>query len=179
MFSNVRSVGAFLRRCTFLLLALSVFWFGLHARLEAYKSAASNVSDSKISTEKHSAEVLKALDKQDSPADDVDALIQEFFLQGFHSSVSPLPLSEVARIELADPRRLDLGSVYSLHGPPATTLQLALRGHSGLRVDHHRLSGGNRLWQVVARFWSHRCSYPFPTRIASEVPDAEAKFVET
>jgi hypothetical protein len=83
---------------------------------------ASNIADSKMSTEKHSAEVLKALDKQDSPADDVDALIQEFSLRGFHSSVSPLPLSELARIELADPRRLDLGGVYSLHGPPATTL---------------------------------------------------------
>jgi hypothetical protein len=121
MHSNVRSVGA-IRKCAFLLLALSVFWFGLHARLEAYKPAASNISDSKISIEKHSAEVLTALDKQDSLADDLNALILWFFLREVHSSVSPLPLSEVARIELVDPRRLDLGGIYSLHGPPATTL---------------------------------------------------------
>jgi hypothetical protein len=121
MLSNVRSVGA-IRKCAFLLLALSVFWFGLHARLEAYKPAASNIADSKISTEKHSTEILKALDKQDSPADDLNALVLGFFLRGFHSAVSPLPLGEIARIELADPRRLDLGGVYSLHGPPATTL---------------------------------------------------------
>jgi hypothetical protein len=121
MLPNVRSVGTF-RKCVFLFLALSVFWFGLHARLEAYKRAASNISDSKISTEKHSTEVLKALDKQDSPADDVDALILGSFLWKFHSEVSPLPVSELARIELSDPRRLDLGGIYSLHGPPATTL---------------------------------------------------------
>jgi hypothetical protein len=121
MHSNVRRAGAF-SKCAFLFVALSVFWFGLHARLEAYKSAASSISDSKMSTEKHSAKVLKALDKQDSPGDEVDASIQGFCLWGFHSSVSPLPLRELARIELADPRRLDLAGVYSLHGPPATTL---------------------------------------------------------
>jgi hypothetical protein len=119
--SNVRLVGAF-RKCAFLFLALSVFWFGLHARLEAYKPAASNISDSKISTEKHSAQVLKVLDKQDGPADDLNALVLGLFLRGFHSVVTPLPLGEVARIKLADPRRLDLSGVYSLHGPPATTL---------------------------------------------------------
>ena len=121
MLSNVRSVGAF-RKCALLFLALSVFWFGLHARLEAYNRAASNVSDSKISTEKHSAEVLKALDKQDSPANDLNALILGSFLRTFHSAVTPLSLVELARIELADLRRLDIGGVYSLHGPPSTTL---------------------------------------------------------
>jgi len=122
MLSNVRSVGALFRKCAFLFLALSVFWFGLHARLDAYKPAASNIADSKMSTEKHTAEVLKALEKQDSPAVDVDALLLGFFLWRFHSEVSPLRVSELARIELADPRRLDLGGIYSLHGPPATTL---------------------------------------------------------
>jgi hypothetical protein len=122
MLSNGRSVGTFLRKCAFLFLALSVFWFGLHARLEAYKPAASNISDSKISTEKHTAEILQALDKQDSPTDDLNALVLGFLLRRFPSSVTPLPLGELARIELADPRRLDLGGIYSLHGPPATTL---------------------------------------------------------
>jgi hypothetical protein len=122
MLSNVRSVGAFLRRCAFVFLALSVFWFGLHARLEAYKSATSNVSYSKMSTERHSAEVLKAVDRQDAPADDVHALILGLFFSGFPSEATSLPVRELARIELADPRRLDLGGVYSLHGPPATTL---------------------------------------------------------
>jgi hypothetical protein len=122
MLSNVRSVGAFFRRCAFLFLALSVFWFGLHARLDAYKSTSSNVSDSKMSTEMHSAKVLKALDKRDIPADEVGALLIGFFLCGLHSEATQLPVSQVAKIELADPRRLDLSGVYSLHGPPATTL---------------------------------------------------------
>jgi hypothetical protein len=122
MLTDARSVGAFFRRCAFVFLALSVFWFGLHARLEAYKSTTSSLSDSKISTEKHSAEVLKALDKQDSSADEVHALLIGFLLSGFHAEATQLPVSQVAKIELADPRRLDLSGVYSLHGPPATTL---------------------------------------------------------
>jgi hypothetical protein len=122
MLTDARSVGAFFRRCAFVFLALSVFWFGLHARLEAYKSTTSSLSDSKISTEKHSAEVLKALDKQDSSADEVHALLIGFLLSGFHAEATQLPVSQVAKIELADPRRLDLSGVYFLHGPPTTTL---------------------------------------------------------
>ena len=121
MLSNVRSVGALIRKCALLFLALSVFWFGLHARLQNCASV-ENPTASKISTEKHSAEVLKALDKQHSPAEDLNSLVLGFFLRGLHSAVTPLPLGELARIELTDPRRLDLGGVYSLHGPPATTL---------------------------------------------------------
>jgi hypothetical protein len=75
-----------------------------------------------MSTERHSADVLKAVDKQDAPADDVHALILGLFFLGFPSEVTALPVKELAKIELADPRRLDLGGVYSLHGPPATTL---------------------------------------------------------
>jgi hypothetical protein len=120
--SNVRSIGALLRKCAFLFLALLVFWFGLHARLEACKSAVANLTASKMSTEKHSVEVLKTLEKQDNPANAVDTLLIGFFLSEFHSEVPPMPLSELARIVLADPRRLDLGGVYLLHGPPVTTL---------------------------------------------------------
>ena len=122
MFSDARSVGALLRKCACLFLALSVFCFALHARIQAYTTATSNLTASKISTEKHSAKVLKALEKEDSPSDDADALILHIFLRGFHSDVTPQPLSELAKIELADPRRLDLGGIYSLHGPPATNL---------------------------------------------------------
>jgi hypothetical protein len=120
MLSNVRSAGAFVRKWVVLFLVLSVFWFGLHARLEALKRPA-NIADSKMSVERHSAEVLKAVDKQDSPTDDVDALILRCFSRTFHSAVAP-PLSELARIELADPRKLDPSGVHSLHGPPPATL---------------------------------------------------------
>jgi hypothetical protein len=122
MLSNVRSVGAFLRRCAFIFVALSVFWFGLHARLEAYKSASSNVSDAKMSTERHSADVLNTVDKQDVPADDVHALILGLFFWTAPSEVKCLPGSELARVELGDPRRLDLRGIHSLHGPPAKNL---------------------------------------------------------
>jgi hypothetical protein len=122
MSSDARSVGALLRKCAFLFLAFSVFCFALHARIQAYTTATSNLTASKISTEKHSAKVLKALEKEDSPTDDVDALILHIFLRGFHADATPQPSSELAKIELADPRRLDLGGIYTLHGPPANNL---------------------------------------------------------
>lgn len=121
MLSNGRSVGAF-RTGALLFLALSVFWFGLHARLEAFTTGTSNLSASKMSTERHSAEILKALDEQDTPADGVAVLFVSLLLWRSHAELTPLPLGEVAKIELADPRRLDFGGNYSLHGPPATTL---------------------------------------------------------
>ncbi len=74
MLSDTRSVGALLRKCAFLFLALSVFCFGLHARIQAYTTANSNLTASKLSTEKHSAKVLKALEN-DAPTEDVDALV--------------------------------------------------------------------------------------------------------
>jgi hypothetical protein len=122
MLSDTRSVGALLRKCAFLFLALSVFCFGLHARIQAYTTANSNLTASKLSTEKYSAKVLKALENEDAPTKYVDALLLGVFLRGLHSEVEPIPLGELAKIELADPRRLDLSGVYSLHGPPATNL---------------------------------------------------------
>jgi len=122
MLSNARSVGALLRKCAFLFLALSVFGFGLHARIQVYTKATSNLTASKLSTEEHSAKVLKSLDKGDNPADDVNTLILGAFLRAFHSQMMPRPLGELAKIELGDPRRLDLAGIYSLHGPPPTTL---------------------------------------------------------
>ncbi len=98
MRSNVRSVGTLLRKCAFLFLALSVFWFGLHARIQAYTTGASNFTASKLSTEKHSTKVLKALEKEDTSTDDVDALILSIFLRGFYSDATPQPLSELAKI---------------------------------------------------------------------------------
>jgi len=121
MRSNVRSVGSLLRKCAFLFLALSVFWFGLHARLQSYKSAPENPTASKISTEKHSAKILEALDKQAEPASDVAVFALSVFLRGF--DLQPLlPVSELAKIDLSDPSRLDLAGLYSSHGPPSTTL---------------------------------------------------------
>lgn len=122
MLSDARSVGAFFRRCAFLFLALSVFGFGFRARLQAYTTSTSNLTASKMSTEKHSAKVLKAFEEQDIPADETDAQLIMFLSCQPPYIASQPPVGQVAKIELADPRRLDLGGVYSLHGPPATTL---------------------------------------------------------
>lgn len=122
MLSNARLVGALLRKCAFLFLALSVFGFGLHARIQVYTKATSNLTASKLSTEEHSAKVLKSLDKEDNPADDVNTWIPGAFLRAIHSVMMPRPSGELAKIELGDPRRLDLAGIYSLHGPPPTTL---------------------------------------------------------
>ena len=115
------SVGVFLHACAFLFLGLSVFCFGLYTRLEAYKAMPSNIANSKMSTEKHSAESLKALEMQESLPDHLHALVLGFLLPAYDLKIAPPP-SELARIELADIQRLNLGSVYSLHGPPLTIL---------------------------------------------------------
>ena len=119
MSSNVSSVGALLRRCAFLFLALSVFWFGLHARIEAFTTGASNLTASKLATEEHSAKVLKALEREDVGDTDIHAFLLELLVQSLRPQAVRLPLSELAKIELADPRRLDLDGTYTLHGPPA------------------------------------------------------------
>jgi hypothetical protein len=121
MLSNVRSVGSLIRKCAFLFLAVSVFWFGLHARLQSYKSTPENPTASKIATEKHSAKVLQTLDRQVQPDSEIAVVVLGFFLAGFSSQLSR-PLSELARIDLSDPSRLDLAGIYSSHGPPSTIL---------------------------------------------------------
>jgi hypothetical protein len=121
MRSNVRSVGSLLRKCAFLFLALSVFWFGLDARLEAYKSSPPNPTAAKISIEKHSARVLESPDKQAEPDNGLVVLALGVVLSGFYLQPSP-PLSELAQIELSDPSRLSLTGLYSSHGPPSITL---------------------------------------------------------
>jgi hypothetical protein len=122
MLSSVRSVGAAFQKCALLFLALSIFWFALHARLESVRLASSNVTATKVFTGKHSADPLNATHKQATPAFEADALVLAFLLYGAYREAARLPLSELAKIELADPRGLHQFGVYSLHGPPATTL---------------------------------------------------------
>jgi hypothetical protein len=107
MLSDAGSVGGLSRRVAFLFLALSVFWFGLHARSKAYKSPSSTRSDSKMSTPMRSADVLTSIDRHVSPTDPVGALLIRLFFSRFHSDAIQLPFSQIARFELADPRRLD------------------------------------------------------------------------
>jgi hypothetical protein len=122
MLSDARSVVSLLRKCALLFLAFFVFGFGLQARLVQYWPSPPNPTASKISTEKHSAQVLKALDKQDEPANSADGLAFALFLMGFQAAPTLQSASEQAAIRLSDPRRLDLNGVYSSHGPPPTLL---------------------------------------------------------
>lgn len=122
MLSDARSVGSLLRKCALLFLAFFVFSFGLHAKLAQYWPSPPSPAASKISTEKHSAQVLDALDKQDEPANSTDRLAFALFAMGFQAAPTFQSVGEQAAIRLSDPRRLDLNGVYSLHGPPPTLL---------------------------------------------------------
>jgi hypothetical protein len=122
MHSNVRPMVSLLRKCALLFLAFFVFSFGLQARLSQYWPSPPNPTASKISTEKHSAQVLKALDKQDESANSTDRLAFALFLMGFQAAPTLQSVTEQAAIRLSDPRRLDLHGVYSSHGPPPTLL---------------------------------------------------------
>jgi hypothetical protein len=111
-----------LRKCALLFLAFFVFSFGLQARLSQYWPSPPNPTASKISTEKHSTQALKALDKQDESANSTGGLAFALFSMGVQAAPTLQPVSEQAAIRLSDPRRLDLNGVYSSHGPPPTLL---------------------------------------------------------
>ncbi len=122
MISNARSTVLLLRKCGLLLLALSVFGFGLQARLAQYKPCPPNPTAAKISTEKHSARALQVLAERDKAPRPADRLASATFFNGARTQLIPPSASERARIELCDPRKLDANHVYSLHGPPSILL---------------------------------------------------------
>jgi hypothetical protein len=119
MFSHVRSVVPLIRKCALLLLAFLVFGFGLQARLAQYKSDPPNPTSAKISTEKHSLQVLAERNETPNP---VDRLALAFFFSGNRMRPTPQPVAERAEIGLSNPTRFDLNGVYSLHRPPPTVL---------------------------------------------------------
>jgi hypothetical protein len=122
MLTGSRSVVPLIRKCAVLLLAFSVFGFGLQARLAAYNRCPPNPSAAKISTEKRSGAVLQAVEQKDDSPNPLDRLEFAFLLSGFWHQPIVQPAKEQAEISLRDPRRSDLNVVYSVHGPPTTIL---------------------------------------------------------
>jgi len=119
MLLKVRSFVSFGRNVALLFLMLAVFSWGLQAKLELYKPASvQKPLIAKLSTEKHSSRVLRALEQRDttpnhSPAPTL-ALIFSFLL------VVPVlqSVAQEAKIGLSHPGKLYLHGIYSLNLPP-------------------------------------------------------------
>jgi len=122
MLSHVRSIVPLIRKCVLLLLAFSVFGFGLQARLAQYKPSPPNPTAAKISTEKHSAQVLKVLAERDETPQPADWLAKALLISAIRMRPIPQPVTQQAEIGLSNPTRFDLNGVYSLHRPPPTLL---------------------------------------------------------
>ncbi|AEU37324.1 hypothetical protein [Granulicella mallensis] len=122
MLSNARSAVSLLRSCALLLLAFSVFGFGLQARLAQYQPYPPNPTAAKIATEKQSEKVLKVLAERDQAPQPIEWLAHAFSLSGvLIQPISPSVIAQ-AEIRLSNPTRFDLNGFYSLHRPPPTLL---------------------------------------------------------
>jgi hypothetical protein len=123
MRQNNRSLVASVRNIALLFLAFAVFSWGLQAKLELYKAPSSQRTELvKLSTEKHSAKVLKAfelkgMDRVPSP---VETLAIVFLLLLAASLLESVV--HKAEIALASPSRFYLRGTYSLNRPPPTLL---------------------------------------------------------
>lgn len=117
MLLKVRSSVLLIRKLALLFLAVLVFSFGLQAKLSLYHPLSTpNISAAKISTEKYSAQVLRALERPEvvpSRWDNFDLVLRV-------NSYVPAPDSVTQRAEviLWHPGRFDVHGVYSLHRPP-------------------------------------------------------------
>jgi hypothetical protein len=118
---NMRSMITLIRKGAILLLALAVFGFGLHARLEAYKSPPSkfNPTSAKISTKQHSEQLLNEGIKEQSKAKGFVSMLA--FGLGWSSIFAEEncnPIIQTVEIGLFNPTRYDQKGDYSLHRPP-------------------------------------------------------------
>lgn len=117
MLLKLRSSVPLIRKLALLFLAVTVFSFGLQAKLSLYRPISTpNTSAAKISTERYSAQVLHALERPDG----VPSLRDEFDLTMRVSRIAPAldSAAQQAEMVLWHPGRFDLNGDYSLHRPP-------------------------------------------------------------
>ncbi len=117
---NVRSMITLIRKGAIVLLAFAVFGLGLHARLEAYKCPSTfNPTSAKISTEKHSEQLLNEVLKVHSETKGfVSALAFSLGWSSIFAEQNCNRIIQTAEIRLFFPTRYDQKGDYSLHRPP-------------------------------------------------------------
>ncbi len=119
MLLKVRSFVSFGRNAALLFLAFAVFSWGLQAKLELYKPASvQKPLTAKLSTERHSLKVLRALEQRDttqaySPVP-VLALIFGFLL----AVPVPQSVAQETKIGFSHPGKLYSRGIYTLNLPP-------------------------------------------------------------
>ncbi len=116
---NMRSLVFLIRKSALLLLALTVFGLGLHARLEVYKRASYfNPTSAKVSTEKHSEQLLHALQEHQQLPDSLSVLAYGLLWSRVYAEHYCNPVVEPVAISLFSPTRYYQKGDYSLHRPP-------------------------------------------------------------
>jgi hypothetical protein len=116
---NMRSLASLIRKGALVFLALAVFGLGLHARLEVYKTASSfNPTSAKVSTEKHSEQLLRALREHQEVPDFLSILAYGLGWSSIFAEHSCNPIIQSVEIGLFSPARYDQKGDYSLHRPP-------------------------------------------------------------
>lgn len=123
MLLKVRSFVSFSRSLALVFLAIAVFGWALNARMDLPKPQTARTLDpAKLSTERNSAKVLKALEQQDSESVPSPVVILEFVF----SLLLAVPVLESvahrAEIALSSPSRFYLQGFYSLNRPPPALL---------------------------------------------------------
>jgi hypothetical protein len=119
MLLEARSLITLIRKSAILFLAFTVFGLGLHARLELYKSSSSfNPTSAKVSSEKHSAQILKGLEERHEVQDFTDKLAFGFVLSSIRVEPICNSITHAAEIGLSSPIRFDLSGDFSLYRPP-------------------------------------------------------------
>src|ERR1700729_881985 len=116
---KVRSFVSFGRNAALLFLAFAVFSWGLQAKLELYKPiSVQKPLIAKLSAEKHSAKILRALEQRDttqaySPVPVIALIVGLLWAVPVLQSVA-----QKANIGLSHPGKLYLHGIYSLNLPP-------------------------------------------------------------
>ena len=120
MSSQSRLADTFVFKCALLLLAFSVFAWGLHAKLSLYNTTQSSYVSSvaKLSTEKRAAQTMASIERAAELAGVWEWIALFSLLSSFHLISLPTIRFHQIRLSLCRPCRCDLQAPDLMHRPP-------------------------------------------------------------
>lgn len=118
MIWKVRKMLSNTRNLLLLLLAVSVFSWGLQAKLALYSATSTTGSNvAKLSTERHSIETVRSLEERDETPHP-DKLTVPTFCGKLLATHCFRTITEEAEISLTAPNRVKRTGIYTFHRPP-------------------------------------------------------------
>jgi hypothetical protein len=123
MLLKVRSFVSFSRNLALVFLAIAVFGWALNARMGLPKAPTARTLDpAKLSTERNSPKVLKALEQKSSEKSPSAAVTLAFVFSLLLAVPALESITHRAEIALSSPSRFYLHAFYSLNRPPPALL---------------------------------------------------------